>query len=110
MPTIANLFDLDYDPRLYGGIDLLSSDYPNYVTFPDGSWRNGDAYYDATSGKIKYFGDTTYTEEEILRINKRITNEIAMDNLAIKENYFKYLGKILKSDEVTKEEKKKTAE
>ena len=110
VPTIANLFNLDYDPRLYGGTDLFSSDYPNYVAFPDGSWRNADAYFDATSGKIKYLGDNTYTEEEILRINKRITNEIAMDNLAIKENYFKYLGKILKNDDETKEEKKKTTE
>ena len=92
LPTIANLFNLDYDPRLYGGIDLFSSEYPNIVVFADGSWRSDIAYYDATSGKINYTSDATYTNEEIIQINNSISNEISMDNLAVKKDYFKYLN------------------
>jgi phosphoglycerol transferase MdoB-like AlkP superfamily enzyme len=95
LPTIANLFDLDYDPRLYGGYDLFSSDYPNIVVFADGSWRSDIAYYEVTTGKITYLGDETYTNDQIIAINNQIKNEMTMDNLAIKTNYFNYLGNIL---------------
>ena len=48
VPTVANLFGLDYDPRLYAGKDILSSTYENRVIFADGSWKNEKAYYNAS--------------------------------------------------------------
>ena len=91
LPTIANLFDLDYDPRLYQGEDLFSSDYNNIVVFYDMSWKNDLAYYNAASGKITYYTDFTYTDEEIKKINEMIYNKINTSSLAIKNNYFAYL-------------------
>jgi len=99
LPTLANLFDLDYDPRLYAGTDLLSEDYSGIVVFADGSWRTSIAYYDATNGKINYTGEVTYTAEEINEINTKVKNEMQMDNLAIKSNYFAYLENILSTKE-----------
>lgn len=94
VPTIANLFDLDYDPRLYVGEDLFSSTYENRVVFADGSWKDEVAFYNASTGKISYFEvNTTYTSEEIKKINETIKNKISMSNLAIKTNYFDYLEK-----------------
>ena len=98
LPTIANLFNLDYDPRLYGGHDLFDENHPNVVAFADGSWRSDIAYYEATSGKISYTTDKKYTDREIKEINNKISNEMKMDNLAIKENYFEYLGNILNTN------------
>lgn len=96
IPTVANLFGLTYDPRLYMGEDILAPDYKesykNRVVFADGSWENENAYYNATTGKITYFGDETYTNEEIVRYNKEISNMIKMSNLAITSNYFEYLS------------------
>lgn len=95
LPTMANLFNLDYDPRLYMGEDILSPNYintyKNRVIFADGSWQSDIAFYNATTGKISYFGDKTYTQEEIVTYNKEINNMIKMSNLAITTNYFKYL-------------------
>lgn len=92
-PTIANLFDLDYDPRLYAGKDILSDTYENRVIFADGSWKDSVAFYNAATGKITYSEpNTTYTAEEIKQINTVIKNRIAMSNLAIKTNYFAYLA------------------
>ncbi len=92
VPTVANLFDLDYDPRLYAGSDLLSPTYDNRVIFSDGSWQDEKAFYSASSGKITYFEpNTTYTAEEIKNINIMVKNKISMSNLAIKVNYFNYL-------------------
>lgn len=94
VPTVANLFGLDYDPRLYAGQDLFSSKYDNRVVFADGSWKDDIAYYNASTGKITYYEvNTTYTSEEIKKINETIKNKISMSNLAIKTNYFEYLEK-----------------
>lgn len=96
LPTIANLFNLEYDPRLYMGEDILASDYAtsykNRVVFADGSWENEIGYYNSTTGKMNYFGETKYTNEEIIKFNKEISNMIKMSNLAITSNYFKYLS------------------
>ncbi len=93
-PTVANLFDLDYDPRLYAGYDLLSSTYPDRVVFANGSWKDKKAFYNASTGKITYErDDDTYTVDELKEINKTISEKISMSNLAIKVNYFDYLEK-----------------
>ena len=96
LPTIFNLYDIDYDPRYYAGEDLFSDTYDNLAVFNDGSWVSDIAYYNATSSKIEYFTDKTYTNEEILSINNKINNKIKMSNLAIRTNYFKYLDKQFK--------------
>lgn len=92
LPTIANLFNLDYDPRLYAGHDLLDPNHPNRVVFANGSWQDDIAFYNATVGKIIYAGDKTYTADEIRTINNQISDDIKMSNLAIQSNYFNYLG------------------
>ena len=55
--------------------------------------------YDATKSKINYIGSDKYTDEEIISINTKVKNEMKMDNLAIKTNYFAYLENGLKSSE-----------
>ena len=91
-PTVANLFDLQYDPRLYAGKDLLSKTYDGRVYFADGSWKDKKAFYSASTGKITYVDvNDTYSADEIKKINTTIKNRISMSNLAIKTNYFNYL-------------------
>lgn len=91
LPTIANLFGIDYDPRLYVGSDILSDDYKSLVVFADGSWKNEVAYYNASKGTVEYFGDKEYTLEEVQEINQRVDTKMKMSSLAIKNNYFNYL-------------------
>lgn len=104
-PTLANLFNLDYDPRLYLGEDLFSEDISDIAIFADGSWENEYAYYDAEASKISYkVKDFTYTDEEIYNINKEINQKISMSNLAIVKNYFSYLnGKLNETKEESPE-------
>lgn len=92
LPTIANLFNLEYDPRLYMGEDLFSKDYSNIAIFADGSWQSPYAYYDAEKSKLIYIQeDFKYSDEEIMKINREINQKISMSNLAIIKNYFHYL-------------------
>lgn len=88
VPTLANLFDLEYDPRLYAGYDLLSADYPDRVVFADGSWQDSKAFYNATTGKISYYGDEKYDNDYVITVNKEINTLIKMSNTAITSNYF----------------------
>lgn len=96
LPTVANLFDLDYDPRHYIGEDILSPTYinshKNRVILADGSWEDKNASYSATNGEITYFSDKTYDNQDIILYNQEISNMIKMSNLAITTNYFKYLS------------------
>ena len=96
LPTLANLFNLDYDPRYYMGHDLFDKDYENKVVFADGSWKNDKIYYNAANGKIKEYEENAYTEEEIMDITKRIRDQITISNKAIKSNYFNYLDNKIK--------------
>jgi len=93
LPTLANLFNLDYDPRLYMGDDLLSEEYESITVYADGSWKNEIAFYDASRSEVKYYTDKVYTNEELIEINSKVNNKILYSSLAIKNNYFEYLEK-----------------
>ena len=96
-PTLANLFNLDFDPRLYAGVDIFSEDYDNIVAFADSSWKNDKAFYNAMTGKINYYEDFEYTPEELKKINNKIYNKMNTSSIAIRYNYFDYLDKKLSS-------------
>lgn len=96
LPTIANLFNLEYDPRLYMGTDLFSADYENIVTFADGSWKNDVVYYNAATSKITEYKENAMTIEEIKRINQMITGKMQISSSIIRNNYFEYLENALK--------------
>ncbi len=90
LPTLANLFNLDYDPRFYLGEDLFSSTFSDRVVFADGSWQDKIARYNAVNSKIEYLNEETYTPEEIQNINSEIYQKKEMSKLAITSNYFHY--------------------
>ncbi len=98
-PTLANLFDLDFDPRLYVGEDYFSKEFSGIVTLPDLSWRNEDLYYESTTGEVTYYTDKTYTPEQIKAINQKIYNKNNASLLAIRYNYFAYLEKEVNNKE-----------
>lgn len=93
LPTIANLFDVEYDPRFYLGQDALEKDYQSLTVFADGSWKNEKAFYSANKNKIHYYSSDEYTEEEIQAINNDIQEKVNVSNKVIKSNYFNYLDK-----------------
>ena len=90
-PTIANLFNLDYDPRLYMGSDVFSDDYWNLVAFADGSWKNDLVYYNAATSEVKYYTDEQVSIDEIRRINQIVTAKMQMSSSIIQNNYYEYL-------------------
>jgi phosphoglycerol transferase MdoB-like AlkP superfamily enzyme len=94
-PTIANLFDLRFDPRLYMGIDVFSN-VKNVVILANGSWKTEIGEYSAPKGKFTaYFEHSTYTNEEIAQINQFVRNQFAVSEEIYKTDYFKHRLEII---------------
>lgn len=104
LPTLLNMFDINYDPRLYLGRDIFS-DYEHRTYFYDGSWQDEKGFYNSSKGKfIPKDENVAYTDEKIVEINKEIALRQSMSSLAIKNDYFNYLFKGLEKYNVVDEE------
>ncbi len=104
LPTLANLFNLDYDPRFYFGEDLFSPNFSNRIVFADSSWEDSVARYDARSGVVTYFGEKTYSTNELQTINLEINQKKQMSKLAVTTNYFADLEDKISKKKIAKED------
>lgn len=86
VPTIANLFKLDYDPRLYMGSDAYASS--NTVIFPNGNWLNENGTYYATYEEFSPNENINVDETYISKINNSVQNTIKISYLIFDEKYF----------------------
>ena len=89
MPTLCNLFGLEYDSRLYMGKDILSDAAP-LVVFNDRSFITDKIMYNASAGKNKE--KITYLTEEELPDN------YVSDMISTVNNMFKVSKAILDTD------------
>ena len=93
LPTLLNLFDMDYDPRLYLGTDVFSETHVSRAYFADGSWQDDRGFYYAPGNKMTYLaGANQYSDAELKSINFEINTRQRMSGSAIRSNYFNYLG------------------
>lgn len=88
VPTLANMFNLDYDPRLYMGSDIFSYDN-NRAIFQNGSWRDQIGRFDTNSSKFTPYDEArTYTDEEVIRINALVNRKLAVSSQVYLNGYF----------------------
>ena len=93
LPTLLNMFDMDYDPRLYLGTDVFSETHVSRAYFADGSWQDDRGFYYTPGNKMTYLdGATPYSDAELRAINSEIATRQRMSGSAIRSNYFNYLG------------------
>ena len=91
VPTIANLFDLDYDPRLYFGVDIFDTTQERVVPYASLSWNNELGAYSVSSAKFYPFDvNNTLTLEEITQISKIIKQNSDISYRLLKNDYFSY--------------------
>ena len=87
LPTLSNLFGLDYDSRLLVGRDVFSDQMP-LVLWPDGSWRTEHGVYDALNRKyISLDG----TPEDVNGISEIVKGKIAYSRDVLEYDYFQAL-------------------
>ena len=89
LPTVLNLFGIDYNPNYYIGQDALSNNYQKIVFFSDYSWYDGNVYVDGgVVTNNKYINQNTLEEK-----NYYVNYLIKKNDLTLKYNYFKDIEK-----------------
>ena len=89
IPTVYNLFGVDYDSRLFTGTDILSTS-DGLVVFSNRSWKTSLGTYFASGSK--FVGKET-EEGYVSNINNIIKNRLSIAKLIIKSDYYNYLMK-----------------
>lgn len=85
LPTVLNLFGIDYNSNNYIGHDILSNDFKGYAFFSDYSWCDGKVYVEnqqITNGK-------KMSKDKLDTMNNLISNVIKKNDLTLKYDYFK---------------------
>lgn len=90
LPTILNLFGVEFDSRLLMGRDILS-DSESLVIFSDRSFITDKGRYNAVSGKfIENEGvELDSGEEYINNINSIIYKKYQMSRLILENDYYR---------------------
>lgn len=87
LPTVLNLFGIDYNKNYYISKDALDDNYEGFAFFPDYSWYDGHVYVEndkvTNKGKI--------SKKELKSMNTKIGNIIRQNDLTLKYDYFKTL-------------------
>lgn len=92
LPTLLNLFDIEYDSRLIIGQDILSNN-EGIAIFSDRSWVTDYGTYFAANKKFVAKENKDITDEYLDRINQSVSNKFTMSNLFIKHNIYEKLVK-----------------
>lgn len=89
IPTVYNLFGIDYDSRLIMGKDILSTS-EGIAIFKDKSWiTNKGTYYASTS---KFVPKVDIVDEDYVdTINSIVSNRLAISRMIVENNYYKYI-------------------
>jgi len=85
LPTLLNLFGLEYHPNYYIGKDALNKNYNGIVFFSDYSWYNGKVYVDGGTVTNDKYIDPLELDDK----NYYINYIIRKNDLTLKYNYFK---------------------
>ncbi|MBR6959379.1 MAG: sulfatase-like hydrolase/transferase [Clostridiales bacterium] len=93
VPTLCNLFDVDWDSRLFPGRDVFSDATPLVFTTTY-SWKTDICTYNAGSGDVKPATDSTVIPDGYVDAMKKIVrNKIHYCDLALDTDYFAHVFK-----------------
>lgn len=90
-PTLANLFNLNYDPRMYLGIDMFDDTTNHNVFFQNGDWISDEGYfYSGTSEFFPNNPNTMISDESITEVIERQNHLVKLSQLIFQTDYFRY--------------------
>lgn len=89
LPTVYNLFGVNYDSRLLMGTDALSES-EGLVMLSDRSWINENGSYNSMTGKFTSFKEGL-PEDYVSKINAKVYGKFTTSSLLLYEKNGKYL-------------------
>ena len=90
LPTLSNLFGLDFDSRLYMGRDVFSDAEP-FVLLRDHSWITESAMYYAPLDELILLQGDELTPEEVEERNQDVSNRFRASEWVLDQDYWRYL-------------------
>lgn len=97
LPTLSNLFGLDYDSRLLVGRDVFSEQEP-IVLWYDHTWKTDKGYYVAEKGKFYPNEGVEIEDGYVERIAALVSNKIVYSREVAQTEYFTYVSKAYFAD------------
>lgn len=94
LPTVLNLFGIDYDSRLLMGTDIMSDSLP-LVIYSNRSFITDKCRYNSLTKQMIPHGDKSCTDEEIKSLNNIIYNKFKFSKLILENDYYRKLYKSL---------------
>lgn len=90
IPTLSNLFGLEYDSRLLMGQDIFS-DAPPLVFLSNRSFITDKVMYNSTTGEVIKLTDEELPDDYVKNINKIIKNKFTVSETILKKDYYRYV-------------------
>ena len=81
--TLLNMFDIEYNPKLYMGTDIFSKEHENFVYFNDYTWYDGQVY------SKKEATDSEYVK----KISEKVNQKIDINQKIIVSDFYKTYNK-----------------
>lgn len=90
MPTLSNLFGLEYDSRLMTGRDIFS-DAPPFILFEDRSFITDRVRYNANTGEAVWAAGQTPDEAYLAAMQQAVSAEFTADARIIETDYYRHV-------------------
>lgn len=87
VPTLSNLFGVDYDSRLLVGRDVFSDEVP-IVIFENYSWKTDLGFYNAATGRFTANEGAEIPDGYVKAINAIVNNKIYFSKIALNKDYY----------------------
>lgn len=88
LPTLSNLFGIEYDSRLMMGVDLFSTSN-SMVILSDSSFITELGRYDNVTG---VFSDETVDQRYVDKMKQVVENKILVSKLILENDYYSHLS------------------
>lgn len=98
LPTLSNLFGLEYDSRLLVGRDVFS-DTEAIVLWYDYTWITEKGYYDSQTGTFHPNEGVTVEDGYVERISALVSNKVKYSREVANVDYFNFIAKAAYPDE-----------
>ena len=85
LPTVLNLYGMNYNKNFYLGQDALSNNYSGIVFFNDYSWYDGKVYVE--NGEVT--NGESINPDTLVEKNEYVNYQAKKNDLTLKYNYFK---------------------
>lgn len=91
LPTVLNLYGINYDSRLLMGRDVFG-DSNGLAILSDRSWISNKGKYNSVTKEFTKTTDEDVTKEYIDKINTEVYQKFSMSSLILDNDYYKKLG------------------